>query len=61
MEFYKVYKPSPLLVGAEVMDPRGVFTIANSLNQYNSKLHSKYLFVCSQINVALTFHLRSFL
>lgn len=60
LEFYTIYKPSPLFVGDEVINPKGEFTIANFLNQCNSQLHSKALLVPPQTNVTLPCHQRSF-
>lgn len=41
-------------MAGEVMDPAGQPNIVNLLNQYNSQLNSKYLFLYPQVNVALT-------
>lgn len=41
-------------MAGEVMDPAGQPNIVNLLNQYDSQLNSKYLFLYPQVNVALT-------
>jgi hypothetical protein len=41
------------------IEPRGESTTANFLNQHNSKLHSKYTLLYSQIRVTLTPHQRT--